>query len=113
MQVENKIKTLLGFALKSNTIIFGLDNLKSTKKRMSLVLACSSLSEKNLEKIIKLTHKKNITTIILNNIKLESLLNKDNVKTVGLTNESMVNEILKHAELGSSYKIIKRGASVE
>ena len=50
---ENKIKSYLGFAIRSGKVVFGYDNLFVTKKQPLLVLISSSQNEKMTDKVFK------------------------------------------------------------
>ena len=58
----NKIKTYIGFAIKSRKIIFGYDNIISYKKKHVLILLSPTTSEKIASKLCNYAE--------INNIKL-------------------------------------------
>ena len=78
-----KIKTYLGFAIKSGKIIFGYDKLFEGKKTPSLVLICSSLNDKNTDKVKSFCENYNIKYIKLSNLLLSDIVSR-NSKVVGI-----------------------------
>ena len=64
----SKVKSYLGFAIKGNKVIFGYDKLFENKKNPKLVIICSSLNEKNTNKVQEfsdLTHALELTGYVL------------------------------------------------
>ena len=53
-EVINKVKTYLGFSLKSGSIIFGYDNIVKRINKIKLIILCSSANEKTILNIKKL-----------------------------------------------------------
>lgn len=88
-EVINKVKTYLGFSIKSGSIIFGYDNIVKKINKAKLILLCSSANEKiefNIKKLNKPTFK-------LKSVTLTELLDRDNVKVVAIANESLAKAI--------------------
>lgn len=61
MEEREKIKSYLGFAIKSRKILFGLDNIESYKKHIYLILIGNNLTEKNENKMIRKAKQLNCT----------------------------------------------------
>ena len=92
--MNNKIKAMLGFAVKSGKIVFGLDNLLETRKNIKLVVCSPTTSENNKEKLKMLCEYKK-WKLVETSEKLEDLIHRDNCKIVGLIDGGMSSEILK------------------
>lgn len=91
---EQKIKTYFGFSIKSKTALFGYDNIKKYTKPIYLIVICSSMSESNIAKLTQYGTNKKITTLQLNeDVALEELLHKPNVKAVGVLNDKLAKQI--------------------
>lgn len=90
-----KIKALLGFALKSRSVIFGYDNIKKSniKKNIIIVLVNSKLSERSMKNLELMELSKKYEFVSLENF--EHLGLKETVKVVGVTNEDLANRIKK------------------
>lgn len=91
----NKLKTYLGFSVKSNSIIFGYDNILKTRKKLDVVIFCSSAQEKIIKPILNLEFK----CVKLKVLKLSDLLNRENVKVIGIKNYNLTKAILSYSEL--------------
>ena len=98
MKIE-KIKTYLGFAVKSGNIIFGSDKLFESKKRSFLVLICSTQNEKVTNKVVNFCKKDNIKFIKLKDIILAELLGRDNCKVVGISDFNLANAITNEFQM--------------
>lgn len=94
----NKIKSYLGFAKKSNEIIYGFDNLNTTKKNIKLILYSDSISEKSLKNLRYLANEKKWKMAKLIKTSLDELLNTSNCKIVGIINENLAKAILKQKD---------------
>ncbi len=96
--LKNNIPTYLGFAKKSNQIVYGIDNLAFTKKKIELVLVCATISEKSYKNVQFLATKNKWPHAYLHSVKLDDVLFTKNCKIVGLTNASLAQAIIKEIE---------------
>lgn len=90
----NKIKTYLGFAIKSGKILFGYDNITVSKKNQKLILVSSTVNDKVLNKINAFAEKKDIKLINLKDITVEELIGRENSKIISVLDESLANAII-------------------
>lgn len=86
----NKVKTYLGFSIKSNSITFGYDNITKSRKKFDVVIFCSTSTEKHINPIINLGHK----CVKLKNINLGELVDRANVKVIAIKNYNLAKAIL-------------------
>lgn len=98
---SNKIKSYLGFSVKSGNVIFGSDKLFESKKKPKLVIVCSLQNEKVTNKVLKLCKENNITCIKLIDITLADLICRDNCKVVGVLDDNLAQAIIKEFEMGN------------
>lgn len=93
----NKIISYLGFAQKSNNCVTGQTALKKCLKQLHLIIVDNSASDnlKNLANNLCVKHK---CEMIISNINLETLLNKTDIKIVGLTDENLSKAIIDNKE---------------
>ncbi|MBE5735810.1 MAG: hypothetical protein E7356_00405 [Clostridiales bacterium] len=96
----NKIKTYLSFSIKSGKIIFGYDNLMSSKKYPKCVIMCSSQSNKVATKVARYCENLNIRLITFKDVKLADIIGRDNCKVIGLLDENLVSAILNELDNG-------------
>ena len=94
----NKVKTYLGFAIKSNKILFGYDNIITYKKNQKLILVSSSVNEKVSTKINSFAERKNISIINLTDITVEELIGRENSKIISVLDENLSDAIIKELE---------------
>lgn len=92
--MNNKLETLIGFAVKSGKIVFGFDNLCETRKNVKLVIYSPTTNDKVKQKLVLLCqHKK--WDLIETVDTLENLIHRDNCKVIGIVDKNMSDTILK------------------
>jgi len=88
-----RLKTFIGFAVKSNSILKGLDDILRSRKKLGVILVSNDIKSNSREKIeafCKLKYIKliNIDSEILNE------LNLFGVKILGITDPNLANAII-------------------
>ncbi len=86
-----KIKTYVGFGIRSGKVVFGTDNILLSKK-VKLVIYDSNLSKNSLDKVAKHAETIGFDLIELDN--LAEITHKDNCKIIGLQKGTLTNQIL-------------------
>jgi len=92
MQENDKVKSLLGFAIKAGKVIFGIDNINASNRRKHLIVVCHSLSEKPMKQLVR-----NHSTSYVLKVKyalLEDVIFKANCKVIALTDKQMAEAII-------------------
>lgn len=87
-----KIKTYLGFAEKSGTLVIGTDNLLKSKK-LKLIIFSDNLGESAQKKLINYGNSKNIVYYKLSIDELHEIYSKIELKAVGITEENLAKAI--------------------
>ncbi|MBQ7352062.1 MAG: ribosomal L7Ae/L30e/S12e/Gadd45 family protein [Clostridia bacterium] len=96
----DKIKTYLGFSIKSGKVIFGVDKLLETKKVPKLVVICSSQNEKVVNKVIRFCDSNEVKYIILpSEILLGDLIGRNNCKILGICDISLATAITNEFQM--------------
>ena len=88
----NKIKTYVGFAIKSKQIKFGIDEILKNKF-LDLILVSSELAESSKSKLENFASKTNSKLIELEQDQIDFVLNKTNVKVFAITNKGLADAI--------------------
>lgn len=93
---KSKIENYLGLCRRSNSIIFGFDNIKSSKNCFLVLISfdCKPNLERRIHNICnerKIIFKKLTTT-------LNEMFNIDNCSVIGITNKNFVKPILECEE---------------
>lgn len=91
----NKIISYLGFAQKSNNCIYGQTALKKSLKQIYLIIVCNSASE-NLKDLAKNVATKHNCKMIITKTQLSTLLNFNDIKIVGITDENLSKALIDH-----------------
>ena len=93
----NKIISYLGFAQKSNNCITGQTALKKCTKQLYLIIVCNTASD-NLKDLAKNIATKHNCNFIITNVELTKLLNKKDIKIVGIADENLSIAIMNNKE---------------
>ncbi len=80
----DKVKSYLGFAIRSGKVIFGVDKLLESKKKPILVLICSTQNDKVTSKVIRFASSNNITYFKLKDLVLGDIIGRENCKVIGI-----------------------------
>lgn len=95
----NKLRTYLGFSIKSGKVVFGFDNLLKLKKLPFIILISSTQNEKVTNKIFEFGKKEEIVVIKLNELKLEDLVYRDNCKVIGILDFNLAKVISEELKM--------------
>ena len=89
----DKFRTYIGFAIKSKSIVYGVDNIESNLAKVCMVIIDKSLSDNSLNKLQNVVSKANIKIFTIDNITLDELLHTSNCKAIGLTSVNLASAI--------------------
>ena len=105
-QTNDKVKTMLGFAIKAGKVLFGSDNILANAKRKYLIVVCKTLSENGLNRLINNA----AATPILRNKHdpLSALVYKDNCKAIAVTDKQMATAVLNGYN-NNDYELLSEG----
>lgn len=95
----DKIKSYLGFSIRSGKVIFGSDKLFEGKKTPKVVLICSLQNEKVTNKVLRFCEQNNIKSIKLDGMTLAELIGRDNCKVIGVLDKSLGDAIIKEFQM--------------
>ncbi|MBR1925338.1 MAG: hypothetical protein IJ837_00605 [Clostridia bacterium] len=95
--LKSKLSGYLGLAIRSNSVLFGFDNLKAYKKKVYCVLISGDVQNKLEQHINNLCEERNITTKKLKN-SLDDLIKTNNCKVISIINKNFVVPILECEE---------------
>lgn len=87
---KNEVVKYINLCKKSNSIIYGIDAIKSCKGKIHLILVDENAG-KSLKKSAEFLKEKGVPTFELTN--LDELLQTTNCKAVGFLNENLANII--------------------
>ena len=93
----SKLENYLGLAKRSNSLIFGFDNIKSQKNKIFCIILCKTANDKQKNYVDALCKEKGIE-FRTTNILLDELLKTTNCKVVGIINKNFVKPILESEE---------------
>ena len=88
----NKAKTYLGFAIKSRSIVYGVDDICKTRKA-ELIIISSALSETSAKKIVSYSEKNNIILLKMGLENFQELIDNINVKAIAILDKNLADAI--------------------
>lgn len=91
---NNKLKSYLGFAIKSRSIVFGIENIAKAKQ-IKLVLISNKLTQSGKNKILNLCEKKNLKYINIDEELFDEIIQKAGIKIVAITDKNLSDAIIK------------------
>ncbi len=94
--MQSKDLSLIGFALKGRKVVFGLNQIKSCKKRIYLMIICHTASADTCSAALSLAERKGVMVLRTRGAPLEDIVNKPNCKSVAITDEELASAIMKH-----------------
>lgn len=90
--IISKIKTYVGFAIKSRDIKFGVDDIVKMKS-VKLIIASKSLGESSLAKLKKFAAIKNMEVTMLDKDLFNQIMQSENIKAIAISNENLAEAI--------------------
>ncbi|MBD5086038.1 MAG: hypothetical protein HDT32_01490 [Clostridiales bacterium] len=94
----NKIDCYINFAVKAGKVIWGIDNLERAKYSPLIVLYDKLLGANSAKQLCQYCEKKRVKTLALPENYLNSLLKRENVKVLSITDVSLATAILSYCE---------------
>lgn len=91
----NKIKTYVGFAIKSRSIIFGVDDIAKSKNS-HIILYSVLLGDSSKDKLIKFANNKNIEHYEFETQVFDELFENKNIKAIAITDKNLALAIKKN-----------------
>ena len=91
--MNSKIETYIGFAIKKGSVVFGCDGIKTSKKRLLLLLYTPTLSENSLSTLKQVAERTGCPLVQIEDY--ESLAKK-NCKALAICDKSLANAILEN-----------------
>ena len=85
---KSKLNTFIGFSIKARKAKLGVNAVK-TLKRAEILILCSSASENTYKEAISLSKKLNAKLYVLNEIKLEDIVFKENCKLMAVVDKNL------------------------
>lgn len=91
--IDAKISAYIGFAVRSNKVVYGVDNLTVYKKKIPLILVSSSLADSSLAKAREVATFKDCAIYQLEDGLLEGYTHRQGVKAIAILDTSLAGAI--------------------
>ena len=89
-----KINSYIQFAVRANKVVWGLDMIKTSKQKPFIILYDKSLGANSEKQLDRYSQEKEVRLVELDENYLNNLLKRQNVKLIGLLDESLSNAII-------------------
>ena len=106
---NDKISTYLGFCIRSEKIVFGVDRAEALKKGVHLLIADSTLSENSMKVLVKLKEKFSCPLLVTEGVSLSELLHRPAVKAAAVKDKNLASAILTASASDAQYKLYSGG----
>lgn len=93
--MNTKLDSYIGFAVRSNKVIFGVDRLLESKKTPFVVLYDEELGANSLKHIKLYCERKSVENYSLQHNYLANLLKREKVKVISIIDASLGTAIIK------------------
>ena len=94
MEIE-KIKTYVGFAIKSRNIVYGVDEI-TKKPKSEIILYSSSLTKSGQEKLSFFADKNKIFIKVLEQEEFYEIIHSENIKAIAVLDKNLADAIKKN-----------------
>lgn len=94
--MENKISAYIGFAKKSNKVIYGMDNLKVYDKKLYLIIVCMRGNNKYIDFALSKKKETGCDVLRTNGVLLDELAATNNCKILGIKSKELSTAIIKN-----------------
>lgn len=91
--MNSKVESYIGFAIKKGSVVFGCDGIKSSKKRLLLLLYTPTLSDNSLSVLKGVSIQRNCPLLQIEDYEI---LMKKNCKALAICDKSLANAILEN-----------------
>ncbi len=103
--MSGKAESIIGFAVKADKVIYGLDMLKEGKRKRYLIIFSPTVSDGSKQAILSVAKRDNVPIIISES--LIAALHKAGAKVIGIANKQMADAIIKFTVDSKDYLLIK------
>ena len=90
---DQKIKTYIGFAIRSNSIVFGADTVVNARKKIYLVAVADDINETAYKRTVKKCEKESIILLRFEKGKISELTHRENCKCIGILDKNLSDAI--------------------
>jgi len=88
---DSKIKSYIGFAIKSNNIAYGVDNITALKRPPRLVIYSKELSENSTAALLRYAERSGAPTVCAEDFK--DYVSAENCKAIGLLSKELAEAV--------------------
>ena len=93
-KIGTKISSYIGFAIRSNHVVYGVDNITAYKKKLPLLLVSAGISDGSRDKIDRLADSRECPIYYLEAGLLEDYVHRTGVKAIAILDTSLAVAII-------------------
>lgn len=102
--MPDKIESLIGFAVRANKIIYGMDNIETLHRKRFLIMVCATLAERTLKRVQMSAKERKLPIVRVKHKLLEELVHKTQCKVIALTDNQMSQAVMKY--VNENYEVL-------
>ena len=95
---KSKTETYLGFCIRAQKVIFGVDNIENKRKGVCLLLADEALGRSSFQAMVKAKEKFGCSLYLASEGTLSQWTHRPAVKAVAITDHNLASAIISVAE---------------
>ena len=96
MSLNQKCNSYIHFAVKANKVLWGLDYIKQSKVLPYVIIYDESLGSNSKKQLMYFAEQNEVELIAVEENYLNNLLKRNNVKMIGIIDESLSKAILNN-----------------
>ena len=106
---KSKTETYLGFCIRAQKVIFGVDNIENKRRGVCLLLADETLGRSSFQTMVKAKEKFGCPLYIASAETLSNWTHRPAVKAVAITDHNLASAIISIVESEPQLKIYSGG----
>ena len=103
--MNGKLVSYFGFALRARKVVFGVDDIDTVKRGVSLVVMDTSLGESSAKTVRKACERLQCPLLVVATGMLGEYLHRPAVKAVAIKDKNLASAIIREAEADTDFQI--------
>ncbi len=91
---QRKIKSYVGFAIKSGNVVYGADVVVRSKKKAYIVLLTDTINRTARSRINSFVERSGVKLAVIKDSDMEDYVNKTNCKCIAVTDKNLAEAII-------------------
>lgn len=93
---RNKIRSYIGFAIKSGSVVYGADMITLCRKSPHLIIISHSINRTSDKNIREYADKRSVKTITLEDDIMKDIITRTNCKAIAITDKNLARAVIEN-----------------